>query len=125
MKIIRTNNDELLDLLVENNVSFEYNSDMNLVISDSVAELIPTLVKNLAPSTTIDYTIEPLYTYDVVFNDDYNSNNKGIRGTYNECMNWITSCRRDDTSYFGDYKGGTVSIVCIETEEYVYSEEIE
>lgn len=124
MKIIRTNNEELLDLLVENNVSFEYNSDMNLVISDSVAELIPALVKTLVPSVTMDYSIEPLYTYDVVFNDDYNSNNKGIRGTYNECMNWINGCRHDQSTYFGDYKGGTVSIVCNETGEYVYNEDI-
>lgn len=64
-------------------------------------------------------------TYDVVFNDDANSNNKGINGTYEECMNWIENNRKDKSTYFGDYRGGMVSIVCNETGGYVYSEEIE
>lgn len=63
-------------------------------------------------------------TYDVVFNDDTDSNSKGIDGTIEECRNWIECNRHDDTTYFGDYKGGTVSIVCNETDETVYEEEI-
>ena len=63
-------------------------------------------------------------TYDVVFNDSNDSNSKGIHGTYDECMSWIESNRYDQSTYFGDYKGGTVSIVCDQTEEEVYSESI-
>ncbi len=63
-------------------------------------------------------------TYDVIFNDDMNSNSKGIHGTFDECMDWIECNRGNDSTYFGDYKGGTVSIVCDQTGEYVYNEEI-
>lgn len=64
-------------------------------------------------------------TFDVIFNDDFNSNSKGINGTYEECMSWIESNRNDNSTYFGDYKGGVVSIVCNETEEFVYNENID
>ena len=63
-------------------------------------------------------------TYDVVFNDDSDSNNVGIHGSYSECMSWIENNRNDRTTYFGDYKGGTVSILCEELEEYVCEESI-
>lgn len=63
-------------------------------------------------------------TYDVVFNDDQDSNNVGINGSYSECMAWIENNRGDASSYFGDYKGGTVSVYCEELEEYVYTESI-
>ena len=63
-------------------------------------------------------------TYDVVFNDDSDSNSVGVNGSYDECMSWIESNRGDRSSYFGDYNGGTVSIYCEELEEYVYTESI-
>lgn len=64
------------------------------------------------------------YTYDVIFNDDNSSNNKGIHGSKDECMRWIESNRHDSSTYFGDYKGGTVSIVCDQTEETIYEEKL-
>lgn len=63
-------------------------------------------------------------TYDVQFDDDTDSNNMGIKGTYQQCMDWIECNRGDKSTYFGDYVGGTVTIVCIETGETVYSENI-
>ena len=63
-------------------------------------------------------------TYDVMFNDDCDSNNVGIHGSYSECLTWIENNRNDSSTYFGDYKGGTVSIICEELEEYVYNESI-
>ena len=50
-------------------------------------------------------------TYDVVFNDQTSSDNKGFHLTYEECLNYIETWNGTDHSYFGDYKGGTVSIV--------------
>lgn len=64
-------------------------------------------------------------TFDVIFNDDFNSNSKGINGTYEECMDWIDNNRGDEATYFGDYKGGVVSIVCNETGEFLYNENID
>lgn len=61
-------------------------------------------------------------TYDVHFNDANDSNNKGFNNSIEDCMIWIESNRNDNSTYFGDYKGGTVSIVCNETGEEVYSE---
>lgn len=63
-------------------------------------------------------------TYDVEFNNDTDSNSKGIHGTYEECMGWIEFNRGDESTYFGDYKGGIVSIVCEQTGEHVYIENI-
>lgn len=63
-------------------------------------------------------------TYDVEFNNDTDSNSKGIHGTYEECMDWIEFNRGDESTYFGDYKGGIVSIVCEQTGEHVYIENI-
>lgn len=64
-------------------------------------------------------------TYDVIFNDSCDSNSKNIHDTIEECMSWIHANRHDDSTYFGDYKGGTVSIVCDQTGETVYEENID
>ena len=59
-------------------------------------------------------------TYDVVFNDESNSNNKGFQDSLKNCKSYIKSYNGTKESYFGDYKGGTVSIVCNETEVLMY-----
>lgn len=63
-------------------------------------------------------------TYDVYFNDENNSNNEGFSSSYEDCMGWIDLNRHDKSTYFGDYRGGTVSIICNETGEEVYTEVI-
>ena len=65
---------------------------------------------------------EDAKTYDIYFNDDADSNNKGFSMSLEECKDWIEFNRGE--SYFKDYKGGTVSIVCNETGETVYEENI-
>ena len=64
------------------------------------------------------------YTYDIVFNDDTDSNSKGFRSTRQECEDYIRMYNGTNESYFADYKGGSVQIVCNETEEVVYEEEV-
>lgn len=70
--------------------------------------------------------IDSHLTYDVVFNDENNSNSKGFKSSIEECMKYIKA--NNDTSnpysYFADYKGGIVSVVCNETGEEVYSEKV-
>ncbi len=63
-------------------------------------------------------------TYDVVFNSNDDSNNKGWEMPFDHCYDYIQSMNGTDVSYFGDYKGGDVSIVCNETGETVYSESV-
>lgn len=63
-------------------------------------------------------------TYDVYFNDDNASNNKGWHESKEYCIDYIKSNNGTNNSYFADYKGGVVSVYCNETEEEVYSEEI-
>lgn len=60
----------------------------------------------------------------MVFNDETASNCKYINDTYEYCMQWIEANRNDNTTYFGDYKGGTVSVVEVNTGNYVYTENI-
>ena len=63
-------------------------------------------------------------TYDVVFNDDCHSNSKGWKETLDYCIDYIKSNNGTDNSYFADYKGGIVSIVCNETDETVFDEPV-
>lgn len=63
-------------------------------------------------------------TYDVHFNDNNDSNNKGFSETLEYCKHYIRHNNGTNESYFADYKGGTVSIVCNETGETVYEEEV-
>ena len=60
-------------------------------------------------------------TYDVIFNDSDNSNSKGFEQTAEYCIEYITRYNGTNEPYFADYKGGTVSVVCNETGEEVYS----
>lgn len=62
--------------------------------------------------------------FDVVFNDDCDSNHKGFNESYESCLEYIKAYNGTNESYFADYKGGVVSIVNNDTEEYVYSEDI-
>lgn len=63
-------------------------------------------------------------SYDIYFNDECDSNNKGFRASLDYCKRYIESNNGTDESYFADYKGGIVSIVCNETGETVYEEEV-
>lgn len=65
--------------------------------------------------------MKTILTFDVVFNDDNSSNRKGWHETFEYCKNYIESNNGTNNSYFADYKGGTVSINCNETDEEVYT----
>jgi len=62
-------------------------------------------------------------TYDVIFNDDNDSNQKNfINATEQDCISYIKANNGSNDSYFADYKGGVVSVVCNETGETTYEE---
>lgn len=63
-------------------------------------------------------------TFDVVFNSNEYSNNKGFEQSQEYCKNYIEQFNGTNESYFADYKGGTVSIVCNETSETVFGIEV-
>lgn len=63
-------------------------------------------------------------TYDVVFHDNDNSNSKGFEQTLEYCQWYISHYNGTNESYFEDYKGGIVEIVCNETEEVIEEFEI-
>lgn len=63
-------------------------------------------------------------SYDVVFQSDDSSNSKGFNSDFDYCKDYIRMYNGTNESYFEDYKGGTVQIVCNETEEVVYEEEV-
>ena len=63
-------------------------------------------------------------TFDVIFNDDNNSNCKGFKESLDYCENYVTGNNGSNESYFADYKGGTVSVVCNETGEIAYVERV-
>ena len=53
-------------------------------------------------------------TYDIVFDSDDASNSKGFAYDYSRALEYIKMYNGTNESYFEDYKGGTVSIVCNE-----------
>lgn len=63
-------------------------------------------------------------TYDVHFNDDSNSNSKGFAIDLDSAIAYIQANNGSNFSYFADYKGGTVSVVCNQTGETVYEEQV-
>ena len=63
-------------------------------------------------------------TYDIFFNDSENSNNKGFSISLEDAKNYIERNNGTNESYFADYKGGTVSIICNETQESVFETEV-
>ena len=60
-------------------------------------------------------------TFNIHFDDDNDSNDKGLKESFQYCIDYIQMHNGSNTSYFEDYKGGTVSIVCNETGETIYS----
>lgn len=63
-------------------------------------------------------------TYDIFFDDDTASNNKGFKESLQYCRDYIKQFNGTDHSYFADYKGGNVRIVCNETGETVYETQV-
>lgn len=63
-------------------------------------------------------------TYNIVFNDNQNSNDKGFTLSLEDAKNYIEKNNGTNESYFADYSGGTVSIICNETGETEYETEI-
>lgn len=63
-------------------------------------------------------------TFDVVFNDDEHSNSKGFAVDMDTAISYIQANNGSNFSYFADYKGGTVSVVCNQTGETVYQEDV-
>ena len=63
-------------------------------------------------------------TYDVIFNDDLNCNVKGFRKSLQYCKDYISCNNGTANSYFKDYRGGTVAVICNETGEDMYDEEV-
>jgi hypothetical protein len=83
-----------------------------------VCNLEPTKINTMKEETTEEKN------FDIHFNDAYDSNNKGFTETYEEALKYIKAYNGTNHSYFEDYKGGNVSIVCNQTGETVYQEEI-
>jgi len=63
-------------------------------------------------------------TFDILFNGNCNSNNKGFSESLEYCQDYIKSHNGTNESYFEDYKGGMVSIICNETNETVFETQI-
>ena len=63
-------------------------------------------------------------TYDIFFHSNDSSMNNGFRLSLEQAENYISMHNGTNHSYFQDFKGGLVQIVCNETEEVVYETEI-
>jgi len=60
-------------------------------------------------------------TFDVVFNSNESSDNKQFNTTdLQYCIDYITRYNGTRESYFADYTGGIVQVICIETSEVMH-----
>lgn len=60
--------------------------------------------------------------YDVHFDDSISSNSKGFNESLAYCKGYINTWNGSNHSYFRDYKGGLVSVVCNKTGNAAHSE---
>ena len=58
MKTLHTDNKALLELLSEQGVSLVCDERMEIIVTDEDAERIPSIVAELAPAASGDYSIE-------------------------------------------------------------------
>lgn len=108
---------ELVDLIDNNGITMTCDENMNILISDEDWDKLC----ELAPAAIDDFCE---LTYDVVFNDENDSNSKGFKSSLEECKKYIELNNGTGESYFADYKAGIVQVVCNETGEVVYEEKI-
>lgn len=83
-------------------------------------------LKNINGMNTnqIDLKNKKTDTYDIVFNDDTSSNNKGFSQTLKYCKDYIKAYNGTGFSYFGDYIGGVVQIINNRTGLVVYETQV-
>lgn len=62
-----------------------------------------------------------LLSYDVVFNDENNSDSMGFVESQKYCFDYIDAKKG---SRFAEYNGGTVKVVCRETEDVILELEV-
>ena len=61
-------------------------------------------------------------TYDIVFYGDNSSDCKGFKSSLQYCIDYISMHNGTDHSYFADYKGGIVEVVCNQTGKTYFSD---
>ncbi len=125
--------------LLETSLSFtreeyeEKRDDGIVSFDDFLKNIIETVIEEggtfedavfIAEDAFLKSEEDAVRTYDVRFNDEEDSNSKGFRESFEYCKQYIEMYNGSNHSYFADYKGGTVSIVCNETGETIYEEEI-
>jgi protein gp37 len=87
-------------------------------------EYLEKPIRNEFENDEYHYAMMHDLTYDVHFNNEQDSNNKGFTDSYDDCLSYIEEYNGTNHSYFKDYKGGTVSIICNETGETVFETEV-
>ena len=63
-------------------------------------------------------------TFDVVFNDANNTSAKGFTASADYCLQYINAHNGTQESFFADYFGGVVQIVCNQDGEVIHEERI-
>ena len=114
---------KISDYLIENLENsehglFEYLTDEEIQEIESDDEKHEEVKEEVIDFIEENYDF-PAKTYDVVFDDDTAMNEKGFKATLEYCKDYVinNNTGKKTGTYFDDYRGGTVMIVCNETEE--------
>ncbi len=63
-------------------------------------------------------------TFDVIFNDQHNTSAKGFAASLDYCLQYVTAHNGTNESYFADYQGGFVQVVCNEDGAVIHEERV-
>lgn len=63
-------------------------------------------------------------TFDVIFNDDYYTDRKGFAASADYCLQYINAHNGTNESFFADYSGGIVQVVCNEDGAVIHEERV-
>jgi hypothetical protein len=103
-----------------------YHTDENYSIVDPDSKR--TIFEMGDESATIGNDVfaiaEEELTYDIYFHSNEYSANKGFKYSLEAAKNYIEIHNGTNHSYFQDFKGGMVQILCNETEQVVFEVEI-
>ena len=113
------NNAKNINWVNENLTSQDFKIEGNEIVIIYFEEMQKTDILE-----AIENIEEEVELFDVFFDDDNNSNNKGFEYSLEDCQNYIKWNNGTNESYFKDYKGGIVSIVNKKTGEMIFETEV-
>lgn len=116
--------DKFFPTIEDRSTGYIFDNEANTIYSEVDGKVVAKHGDTYVDAGDDVFEIEPIGTFDVRFDNDEISDCKNWARPADECLAYIDNNNGTNHSYFADYKGGTVSIVCNESDEVIYSTEV-